>query len=564
MLNGWLFAKNLKLENVSCFIKEKIVERKDFSLYLNLLEKFPKDIIKIFRKEAIYFMDGYVENINSLKMKHNCPNWDDIFVTMSRKECFVKNFRGGFCGFCYDLKGEVIDAFTDHIGNRAIYYYHSGDYIILASNVEWIIETLKANQILYHLDITAIEYLLSYGYMLDNSTFVSEIKRIMPGEWVTFSKTEMHKKRYFMIDNTHPQEMSEHEAIERIDKAFRRAVKREFDKDREYGYKHLVDLSGGLDSRMVCWVAHDMGYKEQLNLSYSRSEYLDYKISQKIALKLKHMYLFNPLDDAEWLMEIDELIRKNNGAALYDGITGGNRFLKNINPYLYGIEHTGMIGDAILSTFYNQENINFGKPQFSLNKYSDKLEFQFDDIILKGYDNQEQFALYTRGFLGAQSSYIIRQHYFETASPFLDVDFLNECFKIPYRYRKNHYIYLKWINMKYYEATEFGWEKWGGVKPRQNQIFFRKIVTAYRMLDLLYVSLTGRDSIDNMNPIDYWYKQDNRIRTFMDNYFNKYINLKNISKELIEKMMYLYKEGNVTEKSMVLTVLALEKLYFNE
>ena len=35
--------------------------------------------------------------------------------------------------------------------------------------------------------------------------------------------------------------MTEDEAIELVDQSFRKAVKREFEKDKEYGYKHLVD-----------------------------------------------------------------------------------------------------------------------------------------------------------------------------------------------------------------------------------------------------------------------------------------------------------------------------------
>lgn len=59
--------------------------------------------------------------------------------------------------------------------------------------------------------------------------------------------------QYYSLDNSHvKQDMTAEDAVELIDRYFRQAVKREFDKDKEYGYEHLVDLSGGLDSRMVC------------------------------------------------------------------------------------------------------------------------------------------------------------------------------------------------------------------------------------------------------------------------------------------------------------------------
>lgn len=69
----------------------------------------------------------------------------------------------------------------------------------------------------------------------------------------------------------------------------------------------MVDLSGGLDSRMVSWVANDMGYKEQLNISYCKEGYYDEKISKEIAKYLNHEYIFKYLDDKNFYMILKKL-----------------------------------------------------------------------------------------------------------------------------------------------------------------------------------------------------------------------------------------------------------------
>lgn len=69
--------------------------------------------------------------------------------------------------------------------------------------------------------------------------------------------------------------------------SFKNAIKRAFEKDLEYGYKHLVALSGGLDSRMTAWVAHTMGYTNMLNYTFSQTDYLDEKVPKQITDKLK-------------------------------------------------------------------------------------------------------------------------------------------------------------------------------------------------------------------------------------------------------------------------------------
>lgn len=561
-MHGWIFTKNLKISQTGVLREGNLIKKKSYSVYLNLLGKFPGDIIKEFTDEKACFQDGYVENIQELNEEYDSKNWKTTFMKMSVEECFAEKMRGGFCGFSYDSCNNTIHIYSDQVGNKAVYYMMKKEAVIVASNIYFMIKVLKDNAIQYHIDGKAVDYLLSYGYMLDQSTVVTEIKRVLPGEWVTVTPNEIQSKIYYMIHNDYSQELSEREAIERIDGAFRQAVKREFEKDREYGYKHLVDLSGGLDSRMVCWVAHEMGYTKQLNLSYARKNYIDYKVSQKIALELHHMYFFNPLDDANWMMDIEEIVKVNNGAAPYCASTGSNRCLKNINNNLYGIEHTGMVGDAILSTFYKDETVAHGKPVSGLNKYSEILNIQTESKILEKYHNQELFALYTRGLLGAQSSYMIRQEYFETGSPFLDVDFLNVCFKLPYKYRNRHYIYLKWIKEKYPAAAEFGWEKWGGVKPRLNHIFCRKIVTSWRIFKSMLSALSRKPSFDNMNPIDYWYQKDKRVKEYMDSYYNYYRKIEGLDMKNKEKVQIMYENGSVMEKAMALTVLAIARLYF--
>ena len=165
--------------------------------------------------------------------------------------------------------------------------------------------------------------MLTYGFMLDESTFISEIKRIMPGNKVFFEGNKVKVIQYYLPTINQTVDVSEDEAIRMIDEAFRKAVKREFEKDKEYGYKHLVDLSGGLDSRMVTWIAHDLGYTKQTNFSYCKLGYLDFKITANIAKDLKHEYYFKFLDDFQWIYSIEDILRLSNGAALYSGITGG-------------------------------------------------------------------------------------------------------------------------------------------------------------------------------------------------------------------------------------------------
>lgn len=557
MAHGFLAAGNMNIECLGQYEDMGACRQ-----YNYLLNRFPKDQVFLDEEGQISFLDGYIHNKDAIHV-NGMNDWQHDFAQAMREDpvkC-LRTLRGGFHGYIYDKQDFCLTAFTDQVSVKALYYYVNGSRWMISDHIPYMIRVLQENKQEYHFNELAAQYMLTYGYMLDDSTFVKEIHRLLPGQLVHIANGQATVKRYYVIPNQEVH-LSEEEAIEKIDLAFREAVRREFDKDKEYGYRHLVDLSGGLDSRMVSWVAHDMGYTDQVNVTYCRSDYHDEKISKKIAVYLGHEYLFKALDDIRWLYDIDEIVSQNNGAALYTGITGGGRLFKVLNVKQFGIEHTGMIGDAVLSTFYHDKEFNYGKPHLGLHKYSEILSYDFADEIAREYSCQEMFAIYTRGILGAQSSYMIRQHYVEAASPFMDVDFLESAFSLPFEYRNRHHIYLKWMLQKYPKATQFGWEKWGGIKPREDHIFCRKVKTTQRLLLQAGCKVFKIPNQDSMNPEDYWYQKDEEARKYYQVYYERHIDHPVLNEALKRDILRLFTEGNVTEKSMALTVLAITQKYF--
>lgn len=559
-LKGWLAARHLQIDCLGEY--ERLGN--DVVQYNNLLHKFPGDEVYFHDEKQVFFLTGYVYNKKEFLKPESANDWPASFaasLAQDAKEHFQK-MRGAFCGYTYDKEKEEALIYTDHTSNKAVYYYVDGDKWIASNYVDFIVRVLRANGIYYHFNPTAAKYMLTYGYMLDDSTYVKEIHRLMPGCYGLIRDGEIAVTQYYKLE-CHEQEMTEEEALEKLDQAFRQAVAREFDKDKEYGYRHLVDLSAGLDSRMVCFVAHDMGYTEQTNLSYSKLGYRDDLISGKIAKYLGHEYLFKSLDDIRWMYDVDEMTLKNNGAAICLGMTGGNRMLQSINMEHYGIEHTGIIGGPTMASYYKDKKLAYGKPRYGLNGYSGKLHYTFDEKVLERHETQEAFAMNTRGLLGMQVSYMIRQNYIETSSPFADVDMLETAFSIPFEYRKEDRLYLKWIETKYPDAARFGWEKWGGVKPKKSHIFIRKVKTTQR---LLYGYLCGLFHVANpqsMNPMDYWYNNDKQIRIYLNEMYEARIGNDVLPGELADDMKSLYETGNFIDKSLVLTVLSAVHLYFD-
>lgn len=553
---GWLAFWGSRKINLPKQVNGRIVRTlSGLTVIDNCLHKFPQDEIETERGEKFYWMDGFVLNKHHLMDRNGDISWQDSFIKETEKEDFPGGLRGGFSGV---ISGkESILLFNDHVGNHAVYYYHNNGLTVCATRVYYILELLKYNDIRLQFHVQAAQYMLEWGFMLDDSTFACEIKRVLPGHTVRlFRNGTQETFPYYRMDNHQiKQDITEGEAVEMIDRYFRQAVKREFEKDREYGYEHLVDLSGGLDSRMVCWVAHDMGYVNQTNITYCREGYLDFQSAQKIAMDLRHQYLYMPLDDFKWYRDAEEMSRKNNGASLYIGITGGNRCLKMLCGNQFGIEHTGMAGDVIIGSFFGDAKEGYKRPDAREGRYSDKLHYGIDCAILRKYANKELYLLNTRALLGAQTSYFTRQTYLETGSPFLDVDFLDMMLSIPSYMRCKHHIYLKWLEQKYPLAAEFGWEKWKGMKPKiSNEKKVQYWVKLYEKMNQWKTKWT-KEAPEHMNPIEYWYEKDRETQQWVKTYVRNKIQLICNYPKLMRDITFLLSKGNAVEKAQAVTVL---------
>lgn len=562
---GWVVAKNIDI-SILCESNAKQYFVDGYNIFLNVMNKFEKDTIFRFEEGKICLLDGVILNKKELLDEKQESIWQTLFEKLALQEDFPSVLRGSFNGIIYDRDKNKFTVYTNHVGDRPVYYYFDKDKMLIASNYNYMLKVLKYNNIFLSVNQMAAKYMVTYGYMLEDVTFCKEIHRLLPGTKLNIKGNNVEEYeliRYYQVNNEEDLSITEEQAIELVDQGFRKAVKREFEKDEEYGYKHLVDLSGGLDSRMVSWVANDMGYKDQLNISYCKEGYYDEKISKEIAKYLNHEYMFKYLDDKKFLYDIEEITEKNFCAATYFGITGGNRLLKSLNMGIFGLEHTGQIGDAILSTFYQKKADNFSAPVFGEKVYSCYLKCEFDESILKKYKNKELFAINERGFLGACSSHFIRQNYTEVSSPFFDVDFMDICLSIPFEIRKNHNLYLKWIEKKYPDALQFVWEK-TRVKMTNGWRVKSKIkMIGIKIKHIIEKYVMKKQYTDAMNPFEYWYSQDEKIREFLNNYYreNKEYLMK-LEENDRNRIQNMFEHSNAIDKMLVLTAIAgVKKIY---
>lgn len=558
----------------------KMSDNKHYSVERYTINKFLNDKAFYEDNDFVVLTEGVILNSLSLQKKYlgtEKSSAEKMALTVIKMyqedgEKFFEDFRGSFSGFFYDKKHDLCLIYTNHVGDKQVFYTQTEHGFAFVSEETWLTDYLKNNHLTYSLDMDGVYCLLTYGYMLESHTLINEINKLNAGKYAKIKNNVLEIKDYYTLDNTPNENETEDEIIDNLDCLFKNAIKLEYEKDKEYGYKHFATLSGGLDSRMNVWVSHNMGYTNQLNWTMCQCDYLDEKIAKDIARDLKHDWLFKSLDNGNFLCDIvDEMVDFQFGNVFFTGCAHGRSSLKLINFDEYGLEHTGQLGDAVLGTYLSKNMNNKNYVGVGACSSTLKLINRIANIELKyKYDNTELFKFYNRGFTGILQGNLIPQEYTEVVSPFLDIEFLNYGLHIPEKYRKGELIYQKWILKKYPNAAKYKWEKINArIDEKWINILGRRILLKRlpKILFNKFFPFTRNKVLKRasscMNPEEYWYKTNLSLKKSWDDYYET--NIKNISINynfLKEDLQSLY-NGDVTDKAYVLTLLSAYKKYFN-
>ncbi len=536
-------------------------------IFRNTVNKFMRDKVFEENNTAVTVLDGIVLNSSELKhqvqLPQNTSMTEVINILNKQDELFFKYFKGSFSGASLNKQLNRFLLYTDQIGDKEVfYYYHNQSKTLYFGTGLVELARLIQKHLVKELTLNknAAYSLLTHGHVLCNETLVNEISRLTPGYYLMFDGDGLQKCAYYQLSNQ-PIEIDEEEAIRKIDDYFRNAIQLAFEKDREYGYKHLVALSGGLDARMTTWVAHELGYPEMLNYTFSQTNYLDEKISKQITQDLNHEWLFKALDNGVYLYRyFDEAIALSGGTSRSASLTHTLSMLAQINFKQYGLVHTGQLGDVVLGTYYKEGRKNNFYSGAGAESYRliDKVHYSKENAV--NISDEELFKFYNRGFTGINAGLVPMQKYTETISPFLDIDFLNFCLSLPIRYRRGHHIYIKWVNKCYPEAADYVYEKVNG-KINKKIITIKGVPipwTSVPKAGLKFLKKKLKFNLKSkwhMNPLDYWYSNNPKLAGFYDDIFEQNIALIQ-DKELKADCRRQFKEGTTSEKDQVITLLA--------
>ena len=528
-------------------------------------KRFKADKILKETKKYVFGLDGVLLNSRSLKRSYALADLEYLIPAMRKKlgNSFFKDFKGEFSGFFYDKDRDELIIFTNQTGTKRVYYFKGKDYFISVPDFKVIAQTMEANGIQRSLDLMGAYGLLTLGGMFEDHTLIDSVKKLEAGKYLLCNQKGMFINKYCDFNAYTYTGDSKKKIIENLDTLFESAINLEYEKDLEYGYRHFTTLSGGLDSRMNVMVSDKMGYKDKTSLCFSQSRYKDETIARKIAGDLGCDFRFVPLDDGNYMLDVDENIDIYNGMIFHLSSAHFNFSLKRTQFDNFGLIHSGQIGDAILGgllTAPSDVPANLKGILVSDRLFPEMMELAGESV--KDYASENSFKIYNRLFNLTYAGSLVAEQYSYLVSPFFDVDFMEYAISIPPNLKYKTAIYIDWINSKHKDVTRYKWEN-TGFKPSAN---WKTSMSRYtkKVKSIYFGKIVKDERKISMNPYTYWYRKNEKVDKLFRKYVDEHKAYLDGYPELKTHALDLFERGNPVEKSMVVTLLVGMKKYLVE
>ena len=568
---GFIFY-NRKI-TASTTIKDNLLhEQMSFSEMFaerHTLNKYLADKLFFQNDRYMVILDGVILNKNVLCKKFK-QDWANTFILLYEKYGVntPSELRGSFCGLIYEKQTGKVFVFVDQLGEKALYYSTLKDRILISYDFFQISEQLKQEGELLNLNTDACYSMLVYAHMCDENTYANEIKRLLGGEYLIFEDGIFKKGIYYELtsDKYDLHKASEKTMIDELNKRFKEGMSLAVEKDKEYDYQTVIELSGGMDSRLNAFVLKDLIKKPPLAICFSKADNADHIVSEKIAEDLGFEYFFKELDDAQFMKYIDECIAMNFGSTYYFGSAHSLSLHKCLDEKRLGLIINGVLGDVgdgsyILNfdKYARVRTYKHKKPGGILYPYDYKLISKVNKEHLKRYQNEEIYMMLNRGVMGILSFNHVKQYFSESFTAYGYLEYLEYAMSIPVYYRTRKNIYKSWALKYYPDVDKYSYKgKRFSSKSHPYIILFERALKSikYRLCKLFKIKEKKKVIVDHQNPFDYWYMKSDDVRSFMDGYFKENISCDVIPSDLRSDMQMMY-EDKCINKAQVLTVLAV-------
>ncbi|MFC1576935.1 asparagine synthase (glutamine-hydrolyzing) [Candidatus Omnitrophota bacterium] len=166
------------------------------------------------------------------------------------KEC-LHRLIGMFAFAIWDTKKKIMFAARDRLGIKPFYYHYNGKRFVFASEIKAILEDASVDR---KPDHSAIYDYLRHMYTVNDNTFFSAVKKLLPGNYLIMEGGSLSVKEYWDVRFVEDEVKNERYYIERCLDLLEDSVRIHLRSDVPVG----SHLSGGLDTSCLVALATRM------------------------------------------------------------------------------------------------------------------------------------------------------------------------------------------------------------------------------------------------------------------------------------------------------------------
>jgi asparagine synthase (glutamine-hydrolysing) len=197
------------------------------------------------------------EIYNYRELRHDLIERDHIFRSNCDTEViphlyeeygvdFIEKLNGMFAIALWDIENGRLLLTRDRIGIKPLFYSVKDGSLFFGSEVKCLLAVNGSHR---HLDIHALDQLLTFEYTASPRTLLKDVNKLEPGNFLTWQRGELRKCCYWKLSDEKPENphFSGDEWAERLKIVLDDAVKRQLVSDVPLG----CFLSGGIDSSII-------------------------------------------------------------------------------------------------------------------------------------------------------------------------------------------------------------------------------------------------------------------------------------------------------------------------
>ena len=308
-------------------------------------------------------------------------------------EDFAAQLNGVFAIAIWDGEERKVVVVNDRLSNQPIYYALTRNGLIFGSGVRALLTDPALSR---QTDRLAIAQFLTFDHVLDDRTFLEEVKLLPQASVLTFQQTaeedgRVSIRRYWELKYADAYPLrSETDLVEELKQLIRQAVARRVSGGMPMG----ILLSGGLDSRVLLGELAEMVPGEQLHtFTWGIPGCDDCRVAKelaKVAHARHHFFELKP----DWLLEkADEAVR----------ITDGMGNVTNLHA-LATAQEESQVAKVVFKGFMGDAMMGYALTKRFWSDYDEETWFRahlktHTELGVITFNAQEQMRLFTAEFL---------------------------------------------------------------------------------------------------------------------------------------------------------------------